>query len=207
MKEKHFIDSHKGVTGLAVLLLIAWYGAWENPVAWLYLAMHGGYGLFWILKSRYFGDSQWEKPASLARGATIWFGLSLYWIGPWLITSGRAEAPSNVWLFVCVASYALGLFFHFVADMQKFMWMQLKPGHLLKDGLWSLSRNPNYFGELLIYFGFSALACHPGPLCVLAAFVLIIWLPNMWKKDSSLSRYPEFAAYAGQTKMFIPFLW
>ena len=38
MKQKHFIDSHKGATPLAVLGLMAFYGSWENTTAWLYLA-------------------------------------------------------------------------------------------------------------------------------------------------------------------------
>jgi protein-S-isoprenylcysteine O-methyltransferase Ste14 len=67
-------------------------------------------------------------------------------------------------------------------------------------------RNPNYLGELLIYVGFGLLAMHWIPMVVLALFVAIVWVPNMLRKDRSLSRYPEFEAYKRQSKMFIPFL-
>jgi hypothetical protein len=41
---------------------------------------------------------------------------------------------------------------------------------------------------------------------VLALFVLFYWLPNMRRKDASLSRYPEFAAYRQRSWLFIPFV-
>ena len=61
MKQKHFIDSHKGVTFIAVLLMMAWFNQWQNPTAWVYLALHGTYGILWILKGQIFPDAQWEQ--------------------------------------------------------------------------------------------------------------------------------------------------
>lgn len=203
MKEKHFIDSHKGATFFYVLALIAAYGRWDNPTALVYLALHGAYGFFWILKSLWFGDSQWEKPCGAARGATIWGALSLYWIAPWIICAGDVRAPA-AWIGACVFAYAFGVFFHFAADMQKTCWMRLNRGHLLTEGMWSRVRNPNYLGELLIYAGFGALAMHPVPMLVLAAMVAFVWVPNMRRKDASLSRYPEFAAYAARSWRMVP---
>jgi steroid 5-alpha reductase family enzyme len=205
MKQRHFIDSHKAATGLFVLALIAIYDQWDNPTAWVYLALHGAYGLLWVLKSRIFPDKQWEQPTSLGYGLVIWAGLSLYWIAPWLITSQNVQAPPW-YLGLCIAIYGLGVFWHFASDMQKTMFLKLKPGHLMTDGLWSRLRNPNYFGELLIYLGFGLLALHWAPLIVILLFVLIVWLPNMRRKDRSLARYPDFASYKARSKLFLPFV-
>ncbi len=153
MRERHVIDTHKGITGLVILGLIAWQDAWRNPAALTYLAMHGGYGLMWVVKSRLFPDKSWEKPCSLPRAAVIWVALSLYWIAPWLlITSG---ARPEAWLTaLSVTLFASGVFLHFCSDMQKFTALQLQPGHLINSGLFSRLRNPNYLGELLIYLVF-----------------------------------------------------
>ena len=56
MKQKFYIDTHKGVTALFVLLLMAIFNQWQNPTAWVYLALHGTYGVCWVLKSRIFPD-------------------------------------------------------------------------------------------------------------------------------------------------------
>jgi protein-S-isoprenylcysteine O-methyltransferase Ste14 len=206
IKHKYYIDSHKGLTGPLVLGLIAWYHAWDNVVAWIYLALHGTYGVLWILKSRYFGDKNWERPVSFGLGAGTWLALSLYWVSPWLIVSGRAN-PIPPWTIgLCIALYSFGVFLHFASDMQKHMAMTLRRGTLITDGLWSLSRNPNYLGELCIYLGFSLLPLHWAPLCALGLIVGGVWVPNMRRKDKSLSRYPEFAQYKSNTKLIIPYL-
>lgn len=206
MKEKHFIDSHKGVTALLVAGLITWQGAWENPTALLYLALHGSYGLMWVIKSHTFPDRSWEKPCSVSRGLVIWLALSLYWVAPWIIVGYDVLAPG--WLqAACVALFALGVFLHFAADMHKHIQLKLRPGQLIDNGLWSRLRNPNYFGELLIYLSFALLAMHWLPLMILALFVLGYWLPNMRRKDRSLARHDGFEAYRARSWLFLPLLY
>ncbi|MDF1501257.1 MAG: methyltransferase, partial [Anaerolineales bacterium] len=82
----------------------------------------------------------------------------------------------------------------------------MKPEHLIQDGLFRRVCNPNYLGELLIYGSLALLSSHWAPFLVLAAYLTLYWIPNMLRKDRSLSRYPEFEAYKRRTKLFIPFL-
>jgi hypothetical protein len=37
-----------------------------------------------------------------------------------------------------------------------------------------------------------------------ALFLIVIWIPNMRRKDRSLARYPAFAQYKPRTFMLIP---
>jgi len=205
MKQKYFIDSHKGVTFLAILVMMAYFNQWQNPTAWVYLALHGTYGILWVLKSRIFPDKQWETDRGLWFGLVIWAGLSLYWIAPYIITSRGVQAPP--WLLgLAVCLDTLGVFLHYAADMQKFIELKYNPGHLITDGLFSHTRNINYFGELLIYLGFGLLAMYWLPILVIVLYIIGVWFPNMQKKDKSLARYPEFAEYKRKSKLFIPFL-
>ena len=205
IRHRHFIDSHKCATAFVVLAMIGYHGAWENPTAWVYLGLHGTYGFLWAWKSRVFGDSQWEKPCHPLYGIGIWGLLSLYWIAPWIITS-RDEQVVPWFVGLCVAMWGIGVFLHFASDMQKHVHLRLRPGTLFTDGLWSRVRNPNYLGELLIYLGFSLLALHWIPLAGLGLVIASIWIPNMIRKDRSLSRYPEFAEYTARSKLIIPFV-
>jgi steroid 5-alpha reductase family enzyme len=205
VKLKYFIDSHKAMTAIVVFLLIVYYNQWNNPTAWVYLALHGSYGVLWVLKSRIFPDRQWEQSRNLIIGFGIWGVLTLYWIAPWLITSQNRQAP-NWYLALCISMYTFGVFFHFTADMQKYISLKLHPNQLITEGLWQRIRNPNYFGELLIYVGFSLLAMDWIPLAALTFVICVVWIPNMIKKDRSLSRYPEFSTYKAHSKWFIPFI-
>lgn len=205
LKQKHFINSHKAATGLVVLALIAFYRQWDNPTAWIYLALHGTYGILWNLKSLVFPDKAWEQPANLGFGLIAWSGLTLYWIAPWLLLSRAIEAPPG-YLALCISMYTFGVFLHFGADMQKYTALSLRPGQLITEGLFARCRNINYFGELLIYLGFGLLAMHWLPIVLLIGMVLAGWLPRMLQKDRSLARYPAFEAYKQRSRLFIPFL-
>ena len=206
MKQKHFIDTHKGATAPMVLILIWHFHQWENHTAWVYLALHGSYGIMWVLKSMIFPDKTWEAKCSIWYGLYIWGGLTLYWISPFIIMLTPVY-NSPMYLGLMVAIFAMGVFLHYAADMQKHTYLKLKPGVLITDGLMTRCRNTNYFGELLIYLSFALLARHWIPILVLISFMIIIWLPNMWKKDKSLARYGEYAEYKKCSSFFIPFIW
>ena len=211
LKQKYFIDTHKGLTPLFIILLICMFNQWENIEAVLYLALHGTYGILWITKSFIYPDKQWENKTSIWYGLFIWVGLSIYWISPYIITSGEHFLPINIgnnilFLGCCVSLFIFGIFLHFTSDMQKFIYLKLKPGNLITEEMFSKSRNTNYLGELFIYLGFTLIAKDWVPLIGLLLFVLLIWVPNMIKKDKSLSRYPDFKDYAKKSKKFFPFL-
>jgi protein-S-isoprenylcysteine O-methyltransferase Ste14 len=59
-------------------------------------------------------------------------------------------------------------------------------------------------GEILIYFSFAMLAMHWLPYVILAGFVLVLFLPNMRRKDASLSRHQEFEAYRQHSGLLLP---
>ena len=115
MKQKYFIDFHKGITFLYILLLISFYSAYDNTTIWIYLGLHGTYGILWVLKSMIFPDKSWESQAGPLYGLFIIFGLSLYWISPWLIVSGYLNEGNMVdaplWLIsICIFMFGVGVF-------------------------------------------------------------------------------------------------
>ena len=206
MKMQFFISSQKSATALVVLIMIAIFNQWQNTTAWVYLALHGTYGFLWVLKSWNFPDRKFEKQASLGFALVIWGSLSLYWIAPYLLTSQGVQVPA--WFIaICINMYVFGVFFHFVTDMQKYISLQLRPDKLITGGMMSRVRNMNYFGELLIYLAFALLAAHWLPLFVILVWIIFYWLPNMRRKDQSLSRHAGFSEYKNRTKLFIPYIY
>lgn len=189
-----------------------YFDSWNNIVAWIYLALHGTYGYMWILKSKIFPDRQWESKTTIRYGLFIWLGLSLYWISPYIIISGNNILPFSIpmypiYIFFCLTIYIFGVFLHFTSDIQKYIQLKYNPSNLIDNGMFKSLRNTNYLGELLIYLGFSLLALDWTPIIALMIFIIFIWIPNMYKKDTSLSKYSEFKKYKSKTKRFIPFLW
>jgi steroid 5-alpha reductase family enzyme len=206
VKLKYFINAHKSITFVAILIMMAIYKQWQNPTAWAYLALHGTYGILWVLKSLIFPDKSWEVKKSLPYNILIvWGGLTLYWLAPWLLMSRSAQVEPW-YLGICICAYIFGMFFHFVSDMQKYTSLELRPGHLISDGMMGLSRNINYFGEFLIYASFASLSKHWIPFIVILIYIVFYWGPRMAHKEKSLARYPEFAEYKSKTRFFVPFI-
>ena len=88
------------------------------------------------------------------------------------------------------------------ADVQKITVLRLRPG-LITDGFWALSRNINYFGDLMRYSAFAILSGSAWSWLVVL-IVLGISVDHMRKKVQSLLRYPEYTAYRGNVPALLP---
>ncbi|KAI9142071.1 hypothetical protein BKA69DRAFT_1037936 [Paraphysoderma sedebokerense] len=204
----HMIDTFKGITLPVILMMIIRNGQWSNKTAWLYLAIHGTYGMLWVSKSFLIPDKRFIVKTPLWHAVPVCFFLSMYWAPAYFITSRSVDLPAPILGFIMIM-YTLGIFIHFCSDYQKHIALECKGRHLIKTGLWSYVRNINYFGELLIYLSFALLA---GPYSIisilyLSFFIPFYWYPNMLAKDKSLSKYPEFSEYKKNSWLFIPFLY
>ncbi|MEM8641757.1 MAG: DUF1295 domain-containing protein [Cyanobacteria bacterium P01_G01_bin.54] len=201
LKLKHAINLHKGTTALLVVgLMLLYHNFSLGP--WIYLVLHGGYGILWLLKDRIYPDKQWEQETSLTLAITTFVVLGLYWLAPWLLIS-RGFTPSAPLIAAAVALNLFGVFFHYTSDAQKYFTLKYHPG-LITEGFFARCRNTNYAGEVLIYSSFALLSGHWLPFAVLGFFIVIVFIPNMKKKDQSLARYPEFAAYQAQSGQLFP---
>ncbi len=201
MKVKHIINFHKGTTAVFVLGLM-WVYQNFTLGPWVYLALHGTYGFLWLLKDQLFPDKQWEQEISLWSGLMGFALISLYWVAPFLLISQRVE-PGLPLVAIAISLNIIGVFLHFGSDAQKYYTLKYRSG-LITEGFFARCRNPNYLGEILIYLTFALLTMHWLPFIILAGFVGGLFIPNMLKKDQSLSRYPEFAAYKANSGLLLP---
>ena len=201
MKIKHVINVHKANTFLVVIgLMVAYQNFTLGP--WVYLALHGTYGMLWLLKDRIYPDKQWEQVLPLPIAFTTFMILGLYWVAPFMLISRSVEPPLPL-VAIAIALNILGVFLHYGSDAQKYYTLKYHKG-LITEGFFARCRNTNYLGEILIYLPFAMLSMHWLPFLILGGFVAGIFVPNMRKKDRSLSRYPEFAAYQANSGLLFP---
>ncbi len=111
-----------------------------------------------------------------------------------------------------------GIVFEAVADMQKFYFVQNKDnkGKWIANGLWKYSRHPNYFGEIMTWYGVyfvcytwlserdSAIALL-GPIFITFMLGFVSGIPLLeasaekkWSKD------PKYKDYKRKTSILIP---
>src|SRR5438105_5620514 len=76
----------------AFLGFLMWYYKNTSAAAWVYLALHGSYGLVWILKDQTFPDPNWQKKITIGGGINAFLGvLGQYWVFGWLLISGTSD--------------------------------------------------------------------------------------------------------------------
>lgn len=203
MKLKYPINLHKGMTAPVVLGLMFYYGNFSIS-AWLYLALHGSYGIMWLLKDKIFPDKQWDEDVSFPYSIFVFVVLGLYWVAPFILISQFITTPAYL-IGLSTTLCMVGVMLHFGSDAQKYFTLKYQQG-LITEGFFSRSRSINYLGELMIYSGFALLTVNWWGFLGIGLFFLGAFLPNMIKKDKSLSRYPEFSAYKKKTGLLFPLL-
>lgn len=189
---------------------LIWYYQNTSTAAWVYLALHGGYGLVWLIKDLAFPDPNWQSKITIGAGINAFLAvLGLYWVFGWLLISRTSQPvyplPEAVWFALCISLCLLGSVIMIAADAQKFFTLRIQRG-LITDGMHRWVRHPNYLGEMMIYGSFAMLVWHWFPLLVLAWVWLGLFAVNMVMKEASMSRYPDWAAYKKRSWWLIPFL-
>lgn len=184
--------------------------AYDNfsVAAWVYLALHGTYGLCWLLKHLIFPDPGWDEPVTLLGGVNSWlFVLGLYWVAPFLLISDVLGPdrfqPSLPLIAAAISLHTLGVVVMMAADTQKYFVLKVQRG-LIEDGWFKRVRHTNYTGEMMLYSAYALLVGHWIPWVILFWVWGGLFLTNMLMKEQSLSRYPGWAAYKRRSGMLLP---
>ena len=199
------INLHKFLTLFVVASLMVLFNT-STLAAWVYLALHGSYGFCWLLKHFAFRDPRWEVKITPGGAVFTFLLLGTYWVAPYLLISGlnRAE-PSHGLVALCIALHTLGVVIMTSADCQKQFSLKSQRG-LITTGMFARVRHPNYLGEMMVYASYALIVQHWIPWVILMYWWTMVFLVNMLKIESSLSRYPEWHDYRAKTSMLIPLL-
>lgn len=200
------INLHKALTLLFVALLMLSYQNFST-VTWAYLALHGTYGVCWLLKHLTFPDAKWEVRITFAAAVFTFLLLGTYWIAPFLLVSqilnSEHTVPADWFIAVCISLHTLGLVIMTSSDCQKHFSLQYQRT-LIVDGMFKYVRHPNYLGEMMVYSSYALLVQHWIPWIVLAYWWTMVFAVNMRRIEASLSRYPEWPRYKARTRMLFP---
>ncbi len=180
---------------LAVHLLLRNWGRGED---WRYAQWRVKWGAWWPLRS-------FLQVFMLQGGLLLVISLPVLWINTY------GGAPLG-WLDALGALVWLaGFLMETVADHQlvRFQKDPANYGRILMGGLWRYSRHPNYFGEILMWWGLWLIALSVpggwmsvvGPLTVT---ILILKVSGVPLTESRQLSNPEFRDYAARTSPMVP---
>jgi steroid 5-alpha reductase family enzyme len=139
-------------------------------------------------------------------------GVLMYIISlPIMYSFSKAASHVNKNLiFTGMAIWIIGYFFEVIGDYQlkQFKKDETNKGKLITTGLWQYTRHPNYFGEMVMWWGIylisfnqSALWTIIGPLTISYLLYFVSGVPMLERKYKDR---PDWIEYCKQTNKFIP---
>ena len=182
--------------------LMIYYQNYSHAM-YLYLCMHGTYGWLWYLKHITYPDKTFEEYITFGSTLCCWVLLGAYCLPGWLLASGKCydadkgEEPTKLRMYVSLLMYIIGVTITLVSDFQKTLtlkYVKERP-FLICDGMFKYTRNPNYFGEILLYLSFATITNHWITYCVVAFPCLTIFPARIFQKEISLRKKPGFKEY------------
>ena len=205
-----FLSVAAGVRGVLVSTLVS---------AW-------GLRLTWHIGKRHRGSPEDHRYAAWRREWGKWFYMRSYLqvfllqgaflfltAMPVLIINASAGGKLGLFAVIGVSAWLFGFLIETISDAQlaRFVKDPLSRGKVMQSGLWRYSRHPNYFGEIVQWWGIWVLALGAGggwfgvvgPLTITILIVGVSGIPMLERK---LAEKPEFADYKRRTSVLIPML-
>jgi steroid 5-alpha reductase family enzyme len=194
--------------GLLVLALVTVWG--------LRLALHIGFRN--IVAGEDFRYRKWREEA----GSNFWW-ISLFKVFLlqalllWIVSSplllahlvgGKSITSTDG---VGVSLWGFGFFYEAIGDWQlrRFKKDPANSGQVMRSGLWSLSRHPNYFGEAVLWWGIALIAFPTGGwlsfISPMMITFLLLKISGVVMLDTAMvERRPDYADYIATTPAFVP---
>ena len=231
MKTERFYDLTGGLTYLTVVGFSLWAGSQSEPPSLRELII-SLLVVIWSLRLSIFlyrrihrtgKDGRFDKfKTSPIRFLVPWtiqgLWVFLTMIVVIVINSQADSAPAlGIWDVLGLLTWILGFGIEAIADKQKtvFNTEPTNQGKWIDSGLWSISRHPNYLGEILLWTGiaFFGISCFTGlervawisPIFIYLLLTKVSGIPILDKR--ALEKWgddPEYQKYRENTPALIP---
>lgn len=137
----------------------------------------------------------------------------------WIAIASGDQRGFDVFAVVGIVVWAVGMLIEVVADAQKtaFKADPANKGRFIRTGLWSRSRHPNYFGEILAWIGVALVAAPVfegwqwigllSPVFVILLLTRVSGVPLLEKKaDERWGGDADYEAYKTATPVLVPMI-
>jgi steroid 5-alpha reductase family enzyme len=127
-----------------------------------------------------------------------------------------SEPPPLGWLDLAgVSLWAVGFGIEIIADRQKSAFRKKDAEGFIQSGLWAWSRHPNYFGEILLWWGVALVAASAlsgwqwvtliSPIFVTVLLTKVSGIPLLEERaEDRWGDQPEYQSYRDSTPVLIP---
>lgn len=207
-----FAAIYYGSYGLSVILMVVAISMWAIRLTYNWATLWTG-----------FQDMDWRYERMKEKAPKVYFLTNLFGIQlfPTLIVFAQlalglfviqGDLKANLGTLMGALMIVIAAIIQFIADTQMKRFKARTQGEkkCIEEGLWKYSRHPNYFGELMVWWGLYVIYLFTytfdimiiSPIMMTALF-LFISIP--WMEKKILKTRPEYQNYQSRVSMIIPF--
>lgn len=154
---------------------------------------------------------KWFVLRSFLQVYVLQCGFMLLMSAPILIAAEAAPAPVSALSMAGVLLWLIGFFFEAVGDYQLSVFVKNKShkDDIMQTGLWRYTRHPNYFGEVLLWWGLFlvVLPAQHGILGIISPVTitfLLLYVSGIPMLEAKYADNPQFQEYKKRTSAFFP---
>ena len=172
------------------------------------------------------GDQRFDRvKTNPGRFAVYWFiqGLWVYLtlLPTLFVMNAASTGKAFIWLdSLGLSVFLLGFGMETIADLQKYIFKmdESNKGKFISTGLWKFSRHPNYFGEMVLWWGVYLVSLSDlslplqllGSLSPISVTLLISFLSGIPLLERSADKrwgsLEEYKEYKRKTPVLVPFI-
>lgn len=141
----------------------------------------------------------------LLQGILLWVIIS-----PVIHAAYSKDGPLNLFTWIGIGIWFIGFYFQTVGDFQLTVFIKhKKENEFLQTGLWKYTRHPNYFGEILMWWGIFIITIPLknsfyfiiSPLTISFLLIFVSGIPLMKKRYEGNK---EYEVYKKKTSVLLP---
>ena len=196
------VNIQKGSTFFIMYLLMLSFQNFSTG-SYIYLSLHGSYGIIWVIKDMIFPDKSMHVKTCFLPACALISLLFFYWcIGFEMIYGLGIQEPSNLRIFLCFIIYSFGLVFMLCADLQKYLILRYRKV-LVDNYFLAWNRNTNFLGEIMIYFCFAFIVGRIECYLLLILVWSTFFVGRIYLKEKSLQKKEGYDSYAKKSYLIL----
>lgn len=116
---------------------------------------------------------------------------------------------TDINIFLGFAICFLGVLYEIISDQQLYNFRKKKSNHIINNGLWKYSRHPNYYGEILFWWGLFIYGSNSANIIPLffwpsSMTLMFLYVSIPWIEKKILLTRPDYRKYQNRVHVLLP---
>ena len=119
------------------------------------------------------------------------------------------STETSLYIYIGFIISFIGVMYEIISDQQLFNFKKNNPGKIIESGLWKYSRHPNYYGEILFWWGIFLYGVNSENYILLILWpismtVMFLYVSIPWIEEKILLTRPDYKNYQKNVNILFP---